>query len=109
MRQLDAALGAPEQRDAQLLFQQTHLLAQCGLGDTRAAGRPCEVQFLGDRNEVAQLAKIHSSIIAKKERRGLLPAVLGCLQARGLIGTSARLPCWQAPAPSTRRKSRRSS
>src|SRR5438105_5735310 len=70
MRQLDAALGAPEQRDPQLFLEQTHLVAERRLSDAGTASRTGEVQFLGDSDEVTQLAKIHSSIIAKKKNGG---------------------------------------
>src|SRR5205085_5847784 len=70
MRQLDAALGAPEQRDPQLFLEQTHLVAERRLSDAGTAGRPGKVQLLGDSDEVTQLAKIHSSIIAKKKNGG---------------------------------------
>src|SRR2546426_5011319 len=44
----------------------------------------------------------------KKNAAGIAPAAF-VHQARGLMRTSARLPCWQAPAPSYLRKSPRPS
>ncbi len=41
----------------------------------------------------------------RKKRAARLPSPLVMPQARSLIGTSARLPCWQAPAESNPRKS----
>ena len=44
---------------AQLTLQALQLLAQRGLDDVLAGGRPAEVQLLGQGDEVAQLAKLH--------------------------------------------------
>src|SRR3989442_9785878 len=53
--------------------------------------------------------KVHYTASFPPNRSGgVSPAAL-MRQARGLTRTSARLPCWQAPAPSYLRKSRRSS
>src|SRR2546425_774343 len=74
MRQLDAALRPPEERHAELLLEQTDLMAQCRLSNAGAAGRPCEVQFLGDSDEVAQLAKVHRALLLQEKRTaGIAP------------------------------------
>ncbi len=59
--QLDAAAGAGQQADAELLLQAGDLLAERGLGDVQAGGGAAEVKLLGDGDEVAQLAKFHES------------------------------------------------
>ena len=60
-RQLNAAPGADEEAKSQLLLEPLDLLAQRGLGDVQPCGGPAEVQLLSDRDEVAQLAKLHDS------------------------------------------------
>ena len=62
LRQLDAARGPLQQLDAELLLEPGDRRAQRLLGDVQAARGACEVQLLGDRDEVAQLPEldIHS-------------------------------------------------
>jgi hypothetical protein len=58
--QRDMVGAALQEADAQLALQSLHLLAQGRLDDVLALGRPAEVQFLGQRHEVAQLPKLHA-------------------------------------------------
>jgi hypothetical protein len=51
--QLHIVRGPLQQRDSQLPFQALQLLAQRGLDDVLARGRPAEVQLLGQGDEVA--------------------------------------------------------
>ena len=52
-----------EQRRLQLVLEVVHLAAERGLGDTQARGRAREVQFLGHRDEVAQMPQFHAPSI----------------------------------------------
>ena len=48
-----------EQFDAQLGLELSDLLRQRRLGHVKPRGRPAEVTFLGDGDEVAEVAQIH--------------------------------------------------
>ena len=56
LRQAHPALAALEQLRAQLRLQRLDLLAQRRLADVQALGGAGEVQFLGDGDEIAQVA-----------------------------------------------------
>jgi len=58
--QFDAARGAPEQREADFLFQQAHLLAHRGLRNIQPRGSLGEAPLLGDRQRIANFAEFHS-------------------------------------------------
>ena len=66
VRELHAAMCAREELDAELDLELAHLLAHRRLGDVQPLGGAPEVQLLGHRHEVAQLAQIHRSIIARR-------------------------------------------
>jgi len=51
--------GALHQREPDLLLEPADLLRQGGLGDVLARRRPREVLLVGERHEIAQLAKLH--------------------------------------------------
>ena len=53
--QVDVVGAAVQQPHPQLALQPLHLLAQRGLHDVLAGRRPAEMQFLGQRHEIAQL------------------------------------------------------
>ena len=55
----DAALGAVEELDAELLLELADLLAYCRLRDVQALRRAAEVQLLGDGDEVPQVTEFH--------------------------------------------------
>ena len=57
---LDAARGAAKQREADLLFEQLHLLADRGLRNVQPRGGLGEAALLGDGQRVANLAEFHS-------------------------------------------------
>ena len=59
---------AVEQLGAQVAFEPPHLLADGGLHDVQALGGPPEVQFLGDRHEVPQLAQFHAGMVRRRIR-----------------------------------------
>jgi len=52
-------LGAMEQGYAQFLLERANLHRQRRLRDMQSFRRPAEVQFLGDSDEVAQVAQFH--------------------------------------------------
>jgi hypothetical protein len=56
IRQLDASGLALKQRRAKLLFQLSYLQAERRLTDAQSLGRAGEVQILGDRNKIAEMA-----------------------------------------------------
>ena len=51
--------GALDQGEAELLLEPADLLRERGLGDVLASRRAGEVLFVGERDEIAQLAKLH--------------------------------------------------
>lgn len=55
----DSATRAHEELDAQLILQLANRMGERGLGDVEPLGSPTEVQFLADRDEVAQMANIN--------------------------------------------------
>ena len=57
--ELDVALGAREQLDAEFVFQTFDLLAERWLRDMQLLCRAAEMQFLGYGDEVAEVAKLH--------------------------------------------------
>jgi hypothetical protein len=58
--QRDAPLGAVEEPHAELLLELPNLLAHGRLRDVQALRGPAEVQLLGDRDEVPDVAKLHA-------------------------------------------------
>ena len=58
--QRHVAGGALHQRQPDLVLEPADLLRQRGLGDVLALGRAREVQLLGERDQVAQLAQFHN-------------------------------------------------
>jgi hypothetical protein len=52
-------LGAMEQRHAQFLLERTNLHRQRRLRDMQFLRGPAEVQFLGNHDEIAQVAQFH--------------------------------------------------
>jgi hypothetical protein len=69
--QLDAAVGAVEQPRADRFLQRADLLAERWLGDAEPFGGAAEVQFLGDGDEIVQLAQFHG-LSRKSYQRGRL-------------------------------------
>lgn len=67
----DAATRAVEKPDADFALESHHLPRQHGLSDEEPLGRSPEVKLFGDRNEVAQFAKveIHTLRVSKGPRR----------------------------------------
>jgi hypothetical protein len=59
--QSDGVGAAVQQPDPQLTLQPLNLLTQRRLHDVLAGRRTAEVQFLGQRHEVAKLAQLHAS------------------------------------------------
>ena len=57
--ELDAALGAAEQRDPQLLLQLPDLQAEGRLRDPEPCRGAGEVELIGDGDEAAELALLH--------------------------------------------------
>lgn len=57
----DLAGGAVEQVKPEFAFQPPDLLADGRLNDVHPRGGPAEVQFFGDRHEVADLTQFHST------------------------------------------------
>jgi hypothetical protein len=55
----DAALGAIEEPDAQLLLGLADLLAHCGLSDVQPLCGAAEVQLLRDGDEVPEVPEFH--------------------------------------------------
>ncbi|MCY1554097.1 hypothetical protein D9M68_906430 [compost metagenome] len=58
-RQRHLARGAPQQLHAQRCFQLADVEAERRLGDGQPLGGSSEVQFLGDGDEIPELAQIH--------------------------------------------------
>jgi hypothetical protein len=64
----DAAAVSVQQSHPEAAFQLLDGPGQRRLGDTEALGRPAEVQFLGDRDEIPQLAglqRVHRATILR--------------------------------------------
>ena len=61
--QLDAARLAAEQLHLQFGFECSDLLAERRLLDAQPLGGAGDVAFLGDRDEVAEMAQLHMQII----------------------------------------------
>ena len=57
--ELDTPAGPHEQRRPYKCLELPDLLAEGRLGDVQPARGPAEVQFLGDRDEVAQVPELH--------------------------------------------------
>ncbi len=57
--ELDAALGAPKQFNAQFVFELPNLLAERWLCDMQVRRRTAEMQFVRDGHEIAQMTKFH--------------------------------------------------
>src|SRR5215475_10698021 len=53
---------AAEQQDIELALERPDLVAERRLLDAEPLRRACDVAFLGDRQEVAQVAKLHAAI-----------------------------------------------
>ena len=58
--QRDVVRAAVDEADAQLTFEPLHLLAQRRLDDVLPLRCPAEVQLLGQRYEIAELAQLHT-------------------------------------------------
>ena len=58
--QFDAPRRPDEQCDAEFVLELADLLGQRRLGDVQTLSRAAEVQFLGDRAEVPQVAQLHA-------------------------------------------------
>ena len=52
-----------EQTNPELFFELANVPAQRGLGDMEAFGRPRDARLVGNRNEGAQMSKIHGGPI----------------------------------------------
>ena len=61
--QLHVPTRAVQQCHIHLLLELADLQAQRRLGDVQALGRPREVEFLGDGDEVAEVARVHRYIL----------------------------------------------
>jgi hypothetical protein len=61
--EFDAAGGAVEERDAQLVLQLFDLLGQRGLGNVQTGGCAPEVALLRESEEVAGLSELHPTIL----------------------------------------------
>ncbi len=61
--QLHVPARPVQQRHIHLLLELADLQAQRRLGDVQALGRPREVEFLGDGDEVPEVAKVHRYIL----------------------------------------------
>src|SRR5262249_32641717 len=61
--QLHTPPGAIEQPDSELVFELANLLAQRRLCDMQSCGSAAEMQFLGNRNEIAEVSQLHMSWI----------------------------------------------
>ena len=62
LAELDPTIGTLEQASPQLLLQCLDLLAEGRLGDAQQLCGAAEVQFLGHRDEVAQVTQFHSAL-----------------------------------------------
>ncbi len=60
-RQLDPTCGTDKQLNTQLALQRLDLRRQGGLGNMHTCRCPAEMHFLGNRNEVGELAQFHGS------------------------------------------------
>ncbi len=60
VRQLDATRRPMEEGSLQLLLEAPNLLAQGRLRDMESRSRPSKMKFFGDREEVAQVAQLHT-------------------------------------------------
>ena len=73
----DGATRAHEELDAQLVLQLANRMGERGLGDVEPLGSPTEVQFLADRDEVAQMANInHGTNDTMSTPRAVQPRLL---------------------------------
>jgi hypothetical protein len=59
LSETDRAAGSIEDPYAELGLEASHLVAECGLSDMAARGGPGEVLFVGDADDVLELAHIH--------------------------------------------------
>jgi hypothetical protein len=53
------AVGALEQRDTEVVLEFTNLAAQCRLTYVASAGRPAEVFFVSNGDDISQISDIH--------------------------------------------------
>ena len=63
---LDPAVGALEQRDAELFLELAHLPAQGRLTDVTGLGGAAEMAEIGDRDDVAEIAQVHRRLIGDR-------------------------------------------
>ena len=61
--ELNGVGAAGEQVDAEFIFEVTDLAAEGWLGDVEARGGACDVLFLSDGHEVAQVTQFHGCSI----------------------------------------------
>ncbi len=57
----DFSLGPVKQENPELLLELLDLLTQGGLGQVETGGGPAEVELLGEGDEVAKVAELHSN------------------------------------------------
>jgi hypothetical protein len=65
VRQRNLALRAVEQPNPELLLELANLLGDRGLSDVQPLRGPAEMQFLGDCDEVSDVAKLHACSITE--------------------------------------------
>src|SRR4051794_35334025 len=64
-------VGRPvEQQHAQLALQPSQLLAERGLDNVLAGGRPPEMELIGESHKISKLAKLHRRLPTRSSRRG---------------------------------------
>lgn len=87
--EFDSSFVAHEELDSNFVFQLPDLAAQGWLRDMELARCSTEVQGIGDRDEVPQMAKFHEAILILHEYYRAGRDWLGC-HARGASHTPAR-------------------
>jgi hypothetical protein len=61
-RQVSEAPFTVKKRAAELVFEQLDCARQCRLRNVAQLGRPGEIQFLGDGQEIPDLADLHCTL-----------------------------------------------
>ena len=82
--QRDVVRAAVDEADAQLTFEPLHLLAQRRLDDVLPLRCPAEVQLLGQRHEIAELAQLHTRRQVRVRSIPVLLATARWIAGRGI-------------------------
>ena len=76
--------AALDEADSQLTLEPLHLLAQRRLHDVLPLSRPAEMQLLGQRHEIAELAQFHTRRQVRVRSIPVLLATARWIAGRGI-------------------------